>query len=133
MSAPPISSPRTKTCGIVGQLDTAESSCRIRGSGRTSTAVTGAPAARSASSAREEFPHMTNWGVPFMNRATSSDWITFSICSRSSLTPFRLDAQLVNRAIAEGGCEGLIDQPVLLDQRQAVEARARDRDLEVIA
>src|SRR5205809_44367 len=44
MSAPPISSPRTKTCGIVGQLDTAESSCRIRGSGSTSTAVTGAPA-----------------------------------------------------------------------------------------
>jgi hypothetical protein len=44
-----------------------------------------------------------------------------------------LDAQLVNRAIAEGGCEGLVDQPVLLEQRQAVEARARDRDLEVIA
>jgi hypothetical protein len=44
-----------------------------------------------------------------------------------------LDAQLVNRAIAEGGCERLIDESVLLEQREAVEARARDRDLEVIA
>ena len=43
MSAPPISSPRTKTCGIVGQLEIAESSWRISGSGRTSTAVIGAP------------------------------------------------------------------------------------------
>jgi len=39
----------------------------------------------------------------------------------------------VNRAIAEGGCERLIDEPVLLEQRQAVEARARDRDQEVVA
>ncbi len=88
MSAPPISSPRTNTCGIVGQLETAESSWRIRGSGSTSTAVTGDPARRSASRARIEFPHMTNCGVPFMNRATSSEAITFSICWRSSLTGF---------------------------------------------
>ena len=33
-----------KTCGIVGQPESADSSCRISGSGRTSTAVTGAPA-----------------------------------------------------------------------------------------
>jgi hypothetical protein len=39
----------------------------------------------------------------------------------------------VNRAIAEWGCEGIVDQAVLLEQRQAVEARARDRDLEVVA
>jgi hypothetical protein len=57
---------------MVGQPESAESSCRIRGSGRTSTAVTGAPAARSASSARIELPHMTNCGVPFMKRATGS-------------------------------------------------------------
>ena len=36
-----------------------------------STAVTGAPARRSAWSARSELPHMTNDGVPFMNSATS--------------------------------------------------------------
>ena len=44
----------------------------MRGSGRMSTAVTGAPARRSASSARCELPHITNCGVPFMNSATSS-------------------------------------------------------------
>src|SRR5437763_1318581 len=32
MSAPPISSPPTKTCGIVGQPESADSSCRIAGS-----------------------------------------------------------------------------------------------------
>ena len=52
MSAPPISSPLTKTCGIVGQSESAESSCRICGSGRMSTAVIGAPAFQSAWSAR---------------------------------------------------------------------------------
>src|SRR5258705_7505606 len=50
-----------------------------------------------------------------------------------SLTPFRLDSQLVNRAIREGGCESLVDQPVLLEKRQTVEARARDYDLKVVA
>ena len=62
MSAPPISSPRTKTCGIVGQPESAESSWRIAGSGRMSTVVTGAPARRSASSARIELPHMAIFG-----------------------------------------------------------------------
>jgi ubiquinone/menaquinone biosynthesis C-methylase UbiE len=56
MSAPPTSSPATKTCGIVGQLETAESSSRMRGSGRTSTAVNPAPTPRRAWSARSEFP-----------------------------------------------------------------------------
>ena len=86
MSAPPISSPRTNTCGIVGQPETSDSSWRIAGSGRTFTAVTGAPASRSARSARSELPHMTNCGVPFMNRATGSFSITSLIRLESSLT-----------------------------------------------
>ena len=49
---------------------------RIAGSGWTSTAVTGAPASRSARSARSEFPHITNCGVPFMKSATGSFSIT---------------------------------------------------------
>ena len=57
---------------FVGQPESAESSSRMRGSGSTSTAVTGAPARRSASSARCELPHITNCGVPFMKSATSS-------------------------------------------------------------
>ena len=85
MSAPPISSPRTKTCGIVGQPDCAESSWRIAGSGRMSTAVTGAPARRSASSARIELPHMAICGVPFMNRATVSPSITCLMFALRSL------------------------------------------------
>jgi len=39
----------------------------------------------------------------------------------------------VNRAISKWGCEGLIDQPVLLEERQAFEAGARDHDLKVVA
>jgi hypothetical protein len=74
-----------KICGIVGQPESAESSWRICASGRMSTAVTGAPARRSASSARIEFPHMTLCGVPFMNRATGSSAMTCRIFSRISL------------------------------------------------
>jgi hypothetical protein len=62
----------TKTCGIVGQPEIAESSCRMRGSGRMSTVVIGAPAAWSACRARIEFPHITICGVPFMKSATGS-------------------------------------------------------------
>ena len=53
----------------------------MRGSGRTSTVVTGAPAACSARSARCELPHMIISGVPFMNTATGSFSITSAICS----------------------------------------------------
>ena len=52
MSAPPISSPLTKSCGIVGQLDSAESCWRMRGSGRMSTAANGVPTASSAATVR---------------------------------------------------------------------------------
>ena len=48
MSQPPTSSPRTNSCGIVGQLESADSSWRIRGSGRMSTAANGVPSASSA-------------------------------------------------------------------------------------
>ena len=83
MSAPPISSPPTKTCGIVGQPESVESSSRIRGSGRMSTALIVAPAACSALMARIEFPHITICGVPFMKSATGSLSITSAICSLS--------------------------------------------------
>jgi carbon monoxide dehydrogenase subunit G len=39
----------------------------------------------------------------------------------------------VDRAIAERVVEGLVDEAVLLEQREPVEARARDDDLEVVA
>src|SRR2546423_5720918 len=106
----------------------------MRGSGRMSTAVTGAPASRSARSARSEFPHMMNWGVPFMKSATGSFSMTCWIVSRSSvIRSSRRDSQLVNRAIRERVCERLVDELVLLDQRKAVEARARDSHVEVVA
>jgi hypothetical protein len=74
-----------KICGIVGQPEIADSSWRIWGSGRTSTAVTGAPAARRARSARSELPHITSCGVPFMKRLTGSFSMIALICSLSSL------------------------------------------------
>ena len=39
MSQPPTSSPLTNSWGIVGQLEIADSSWRMRGSGRMSTAA----------------------------------------------------------------------------------------------
>ena len=54
--------------------------------------MTGAPSARSASSARDELPHITSCGVPFMNRLTGSFSMISSILPRrsfvSSLIPF---------------------------------------------
>ena len=47
----------------------------------TSTAVIGAPARRSAPSARSELPHMIASGVPFMKSATSDPSMTSLILS----------------------------------------------------
>src|SRR3954453_160994 len=134
MSAPPTSSPLTKTCGIVGQPEISCSSCRIAGSGRMFTALTGAPASRSARSARSEFPHMTNCGVPFMKIVTGSFSITCWIVLLSSLiSPSRRDSHLVNGAVCKRLCERCVDQLVLFEPREPVEARRRDDHLEVVA
>src|SRR6187200_1181024 len=135
MSAPPTSSPLTKTWGIVGQPESAESSWRKRGSGRISTAVTGAPAPRRAASARCEFPQAAKFGVPFMKSVTGSDSMSSEIWLRRSLTglSFRLDPEFVDGAVGKRGREGVVDELVLVDQRQALEARARDVHLEVVA
>ena len=54
-----------------------------------STAAIGASAARSASSARIELPHIAHWGVPFMKRTTSSvSMISLIRLRRSSLMRF---------------------------------------------
>src|SRR3954453_2434506 len=39
----------------------------------------------------------------------------------------------MNGAISEGGCERVVDEAVLLDEREAVEAGARPAPLEVVA
>ena len=97
--------------------------------------MTGAPAPRSAESARCELPQAANAGVPFMKRATGSDSMICSIWLRTSVTQgsFRGDAELVDCAVRERALEGGVDELVLLDQREPGEARARDRDLEVVA
>src|SRR5436190_7171927 len=134
MSAPPISSPRTNTWGMVGQPESVESSCLIAGSGRMSTAVSGAPARRRASSARIEFPHMANSGVPFMNRATGSPSITCLMRSANSvISASRRDSQLMDSAIRERLGERRVDELVLLDERQSLEAWARHGHVEVVA
>ena len=64
MSAPPISSPLTKTCGIVGQPEISDSSWRIAGSARHVDAGhgrAGLDAGRAGT--RSELPHMTNCGA----------------------------------------------------------------------
>src|SRR3954462_6488287 len=134
MSAPPTSSPLTKTCGIVGQPEISCSSCLMAGSGRMFTAVTGAPASRSARSARSEFPHMMNCGVPFMKIVTGSFSISCWIVVLSSLiSPSRRDSHLVNGAICKRPCERRVDQLVLPEPREPVETGRGDDHLEVVA
>ena len=64
MSQPPTSSPRTNSCGIVGHCEIAESSWRMRGSGRMSTAAKRASSACSAATVRVENPHAGASGRP---------------------------------------------------------------------
>src|SRR5439155_22101616 len=49
------------------------------------------------------------------------------------LSSLRRDPQFVNGAIRERGGERAVDELVLLDEREALEAGARDRHLEVVA
>ena len=85
MSQPPISSPSTNSCGIVGQLEIADSSWRMRGSGRMSTAAKGVSSACSIATVRAEKPHAGASGVPFMNRITRCSAIASAIASRIGL------------------------------------------------
>ena len=82
MSQPPTSSPLTKSCGMVGQFDSADSSARMRGSGRMSTAANSLPTASRAATVRAEKPHAGRSGVPFMKRITSWSRIASAIASR---------------------------------------------------
>ena len=72
----------TKSCGIVGHCESAESSWRMRGSGRMSTAANGAPSACRAATVRAEKPHMGCSGVPFMKRMTGFSPIAWAMASR---------------------------------------------------
>src|SRR6266516_1971037 len=85
MSHPPISSPSTNSCGIVGQLEIAESSWRMRGSGRTSTAAKGTSSVCSIATVRAEKPQAGASGVPFMKRITLCSPIASAIASRIGL------------------------------------------------
>src|SRR3954451_11206112 len=98
-------------------------------------AATGAPTERSASSARWELPHAAKLGVPFMKSATGSFSTMSWICSLSSAirgSP-RRDAKLVDGAVAQRVRERLVDEAVLLEERDPLEARAHDGHVEVVA
>ena len=86
MSQPPISSPSWNSCGIVGQFDSAESSWRMRGSGRMSTAANGVSSACSIATVRAEKPHAGASGDPFMKRIVSFSSIALAIRLRISLS-----------------------------------------------
>ena len=51
----------------------------------------------------------------------------------SHARPFRLDPQLVDGAVGERRRQRLVDEPVLVDQREPGEPRARNGHLEVVA
>ena len=84
MSQPPTSSPSTKSCGIVGQPERAESTWRMRGSGRMSIAAKSASTSRSDWMTRIEKPHIGRSGVPFMNSMTRFPEIAVSSASAIS-------------------------------------------------
>ena len=86
MSQPPTSSPLTKSCGIVGQFESALSSWRMRGSGRMSTAANGAPSPCSAATVRAEKPQAGWSGLPFMKRITGFSEIASAIAARMGLS-----------------------------------------------
>src|SRR5262245_5767789 len=139
MSAPPTSSPLTNSCGMVGQLEIAESSSRMRGSGRMSTAANGAPTASSAATVRAEKPHAGCSGEPFMKRITGCSSMACWSASRISVASLMcsslglgLDGKGVDRA-ADLGPEDVVDQLVLRDARQTREGGRGDGGAEVVA
>ena len=78
---------------------------------------------------------MTNAGVPFMNSATSElvDDVLDLVGVAHVGAPLRLDAQLVDGAVAERRRQRLVDAPVLLDERQPGQRRRGHDHLEVVA
>src|SRR5450830_493603 len=79
MSEPPINSPLTYNCGMVGQLENSLMPWRTSGSSRT-LIVTKlcTPQAFKTCTARPEKPHCGNWAVPFMN-STTGVFVTVSL------------------------------------------------------
>src|SRR5205823_4553914 len=154
MSQPPTSSPSTNSCGIVGQFESADSSWRIRGSGRTSTAANGRPSAWRIPTVRAEKPHMGWSGVPFMNRSTglsviacwiesrkgfwvSVMWVSFKWFATSGglrrelLTISGLDGEGVDAA-AELISEDAIDEPVLRNAAEPTERRRHHHRVKMV-
>jgi hypothetical protein len=78
MSEPPTSSPRTYSCGKVGQFDSSLSPLRTSGSLRTLTVVYRGIKVLRMLTTDAENPHCGKLRVPFMKRTTSSEAI---ICS----------------------------------------------------
>jgi hypothetical protein len=139
MSAPPTSSPLTKSCGMVGHWEIPDSSWRMRGSGRMSTAANGAPSACRAPAVRAEKPQAGASGVPFMKRMTGLSSIADWIASRMGLSDMQallggrggLEGEGVDRA-ADLRAEDVVDQLVLGDAREAGELGRDDGGAEVV-
>src|SRR3954451_5540877 len=130
MSQPPTSSPLTNSWGIVGQPDRPDSSWRMRGSGRMSTAAKGASSACRAATVRALKPHAGASGVPFMKRMISFSRMASSMASRRGFSDMSrllgLEREGMDGAtdlVTEDG----VDHLVLLDPALAGE-RGRDDD-----
>src|SRR4051794_39112882 len=139
MSEPPTSSPLTNSWGIVGQSDSALSSWRMRGSGRTSTAAKPTWSAWSAPAARAEKPQAGASGTPFMKRITSLSRIASAIASRRGFSVVSLMSLGLRRqgqgvdGAADLVAEHRVDHPVLLDAALAGELGGQHGRPEVVA
>src|SRR3954454_21399466 len=139
MSQPPTSLPSTKSCGIVGQLEIADSSWRIRGSGRMSSAAYCTPSAFRAAEERIEKPHAGWSGVPFMKSITEFSsiacWRKARISSFvMSVAPWgrRLERERVDRA-PDLFAEDRVHELVLLNAREPAEAVGDDLRTEMVS
>src|SRR4051812_6057966 len=138
MSEPPISSPLTNSCGIVGQSDSALSSWRMRGSGSTSTAAKPTLRACRAAVARAEKPQAGASGTPFMKRITSLSRIASAIASRRGLVSSLMSLGLRRQGQGVDGAADLVaehrvDHPVLLDPALAGERVGHDGRAKMVA
>src|SRR5574343_1043859 len=127
MSEPPMNSPRTYSCGMVGQLLYSLMPWRISASSSTFTVLrvlVSTPQALRICTARPEKPHMGKLALPFMNSRmslplTSSSmrcWV--SLMGRSSFKSMSELSLVLQNPVHQRGSSGLLCPGAAFDAGQ---------------
>src|SRR3954453_7540814 len=136
ISDPPTNSPRTYSCGMVGQSEYSLIPLRTSGSWSTSTVSYLAPSRSRIAIARLEKPHCGNSAVPFMKSTISLLFTMSAMRARDSGVDASLTGRLrVRHCGFELQCvklspysaaEGGIDRLMLSNSAQSGETAAHD-------